>query len=306
MRSYIAGRLLVLAAVLLGTSALVFWTVRLLPGDPVEFLVAEVATPEFVATLRQELGLDKPILEQYGVWLLNIAQGDLGRSITDRKPVVKHISDRYPATIALTIASMIVATIVGVTAGIVSATRPYSRFDNASMLVALLGVSVPVFWLGPVLILVFAVQLRLLPAAGSGGVQYLVLPAFTVGLASAGLIARMTRSAMLETLLQDYVRTAHAKGLRERVVVLRHAFRNALLPIVTIVALQTGYLMGGAVIAEVIFAWPGVGLLIVESVYRRDYPLVQGSLLAFAATFALINFAVDMIYGVLDPRIRRG
>lgn len=304
MRSYVLGRVLVLAAVLFGTSAVVFWTVRLLPGDPVDYLVAEVATPEFVQNLRAELGLDRPVLVQYGVWLGNVLQADLGRSITDRKPVIRHIADRYPQTMTLTLASMLVATLVGVAAGILSATKPYSWFDNASMLAALLGVAVPVFWLGPIFILIFAVQLRALPAAGSGGVEYLVLPALTVGLASAGLIARMTRSAMLETLSQDYVRTARAKGLRERFVVLRHAFRNALLPIVTIVALQTGFLMGGAVIAEVIFAWPGIGLLIVESIYRRDYPMVQGTLLVFAATFAFINFAIDLLYGVLDPRIR--
>jgi peptide/nickel transport system permease protein len=163
---------------------------------------------------------------------------------------------------------------------------------------------VPVFWLGPMLMLIFAIDLHLLPAAGSGGLEYLILPAVTVGLGSAGLIARLTRSAMLETLAQDYVRTAQAKGLRERVIILRHAFRNALLPIVTIVGLQTGYLMGGAVVIEVVFAWPGIGQLIVNSVYRRDYPMVQGALLVFAATFAVINFCVDLLYGFLDPRIR--
>jgi ABC-type dipeptide/oligopeptide/nickel transport system permease component len=304
VRSYILGRLLVFVAVLFGTSLVVFWTVRLLPGDPVDHLVSEVASPEFVENLRKELDLDKPVAVQYLTWLGRLARADLGLSITDRQPVMKRIVERFPATIELTIASMLVAGLIGITAGIVSATRPYSVFDNASMLVALAGVAVPVFWLGPMLILIFAVQLRVLPVAGSGGPQFLVLPAVTVGLASAGLIARMTRSAMLETLAQDYVRTARAKGLHDRVVVLRHAFRNALLPIVTILALQTGYLMGGAVIAEAIFAWPGIGQLIVESVYRRDYPMVQGTLLLFAATFAAINFVVDTTYGFLDPRIR--
>jgi peptide/nickel transport system permease protein len=306
LRSYILGRLLALFLVLFGTSVVVFWTVRLLPGDPVDYLVSEVATPEFVEEMRRELGLDQPVLVQYGVWWGKLLHGDLGRSLTDRKPVLEHILDRYPATLQLTLASILVASVIGVTAGIVSAIRPYSLFDQISMVTALFGVAVPVFWLGPVLMLIFALELRLLPAAGSGGLQYLVLPALTVGLSSAGLIARMTRTAMLETLGQDYVRTAHAKGLRERAVVVRHAFRNALLPIVTIVGLQTGYLMGGAVIVETIFAWPGIGQLIVGSVYRRDYPIVQGTLLVFAATFALINFAIDIAYGFLDPRIRYG
>lgn len=306
MLSYVVGRLGALIVVLLGTSVLIFGTVRLLPGDPVTYLVSEVASEEYVAERRRELGLDQPVIAQYGIWVGHLVQGDLGRSVTDRRPVAEHILSRLPATATLMLGGIVVAGVLGATAGVISAARPYSAFDRLSMLIALIGTAVPTFFVGPLLMLIFAVHFDVLPAAGMGSVQHLVLPALTVGLASAGLIARLTRSAMLEALSQDFIQTARAKGLAEHEVHLRHAFRNALLPVVTILGLQVGFLMSGTIIVETIFAWPGIGQLIVDSIHRRDYPLIQGTLVVYAGLFALVNLGTDLIYGFVDPRIRFG
>lgn len=306
MRRYALSRVLALIPVLFGVSLITFASVRLLPGDPALFMAGEYATAEYVAEVRKSLGLDQPLPVQYVVYVGNLLRGDFGRSVKNQSPVLEEIASRYPLSLQLAVASALVAAVVGLVAGVVAATRRNTVVDYACMVFALLGFSTPVFWLGLLLVMLFAVTLRWFPAAGSGGPEYLVLPALTQGLVGAGLVARMTRSAMLDVLGQNYVQTARAKGLAEAVVTRRHALRNALLPIVTVLGLQAGYLMGGTVITEWVFAWPGMGRLIVESIYTRDYPVTQGAILVFALTFALINFVVDLSYAALNPRIRYG
>jgi peptide/nickel transport system permease protein len=268
--------------------------------------------------------LDQPLYSQYTKFLRRAAQGDLGRSIRTNEPVRFEVMTRFPATAELAVAALILSTLIGVGAGVTSAVRQYSLLDHASMIGALLGASIPVFWLGLMLILVFSVRYPLLPVSGRGApfgeavatllqgdpsmiaraLRHLILPAVCLGLSRAAVVARLTRSSMLEVLRQDYVRTARAKGLVERVVVYRHALRNALIPIVTIIGLQFGFLLGGAVIAEVVFSWPGVGRLAVDSILARDYPVVQGCVLLVATIFVLLNLSVDLLYGWLNPRIR--
>ncbi|MBI4319410.1 MAG: ABC transporter permease [Chloroflexi bacterium] len=306
MLQHVLSRLIAMVPVLIGVSIVTFASVRFLPGDPALVLAGEYASAEYVAQVRTELGLDQPIYVQYAIYVNNLLHGDLGYSIKAKRPVLELITSRYPASLQLAAASVLIATLIGLAAGIIAATRRNSIVDHASMLFSLLGFSMPIFWLGLVLMMVFAVTLRWLPAAGSGGPEYLILPAFTQGVVGAGLIARMTRSAMLDVLGQDFIRTARAKGLAELVVTTRHALRNALLPVITIIGLQSGYLLGGTVITEWVFAWPGMGRLIVDSIYTRDYPVVQGAILLFAFTFAVINLIVDLSYAALDPRIRYG
>ncbi len=290
--------------VMLAVSVIVFGILHIAPGDPATMLAGEDARPEDVAAIRAKYGLDQPLYVQYGVWLANAVQGDLGRSIVTRRPVIQEIMARLPSTVELAIAALLLAMVVGVVVGVISATRQYSLIDHASMLVALLGVSAPVFWLGLMLILFFSVELRWFPTGGGGSLQALVLPAITLGSASMAIIARMTRSSMLEVIRQDYVRTARAKGLVEQVVVLRHALKNALIPVVTVVGLQFGYLLGGAVVTETVFSRPGLGRLLVTSILSRDFPVVQGTLMLLAVSFVLVNLLVDITYGMLDPRIR--
>jgi len=304
MWAYIAKRLLLTIPVLVGVAFIVFVMVRIIPGDPAQVIAGEAATREFVEELRRELGLDRPILVQFGDFLVRLTHGDLGRSIRSRIPVVEDLKVRIPNTLMLAAAGMAIATVVGVLAGIVSAVRPYSLVDTAVMLVALAGLSMPVFWSGLMLILLFAVLLGWLPAVGTGTPAHLVLPAVTLGLTSAAIIARMTRSSMLEVLRSDYIRTARAKGLAERGVVNRHALRNALIPVITVVGLQTGNLLSGAVLTESVFAWPGVGRLMVEGIQTRDYPIVQAAVLVVALSFVIVNLVVDVLYAVVDPRIR--
>ena len=304
MTQYIIRRLLYMVPVMLVVSVLVFGLLHIAPGDPATMLAGEDARPEDVAAIRAKYGLDQPLYVQYGVWLTNAVRGDLGRSIVTRRPVGDEIRTRLPSTVELAIAALILAMIVGMIVGVISATRQYSLLDHASMLFALLGVSLPVFWLGLMLILFFSVELRWLPTGGGGSWQQLVLPAVTLGSASMAIIARMTRSSMLEVIRQDYVRTARAKGLVERVVVLRHALKNALIPVVTVIGLQFGYLLGGAVVTETVFSRPGLGRLLVTSILSRDFPVVQGTLIMMAASFVLVNLLVDVAYGFLDPRIR--
>jgi len=304
MWAYIAKRLLLTIPVLIGVSFVVFVMVRIIPGDPAQIIAGEAATREFVEELRRELGLDRPIVVQFGDFLARLLRGDLGRSIRSRIPVVEDLKVRIPNTVILAAAGMVVATSLGVLAGIVSAVRPYSLLDTAVMLLALAGLSMPVFWSGLMLILLFAVMLGWLPAVGTGSWAHLILPAVTLGLTSAAIIARMTRSSMLEVLRSDYIRTARAKGLAEATVVNRHALRNALIPVITVVGLQTGNLLSGAVLTESVFAWPGVGRLMVEGIQTRDYPIVQAAVLVVALTFVIVNLVVDVLYAVVDPRIR--
>ena len=303
MHGYVIRRLLLTVPVLVGVSLLVFSMIRLVPGDPAVAIAGVQATPQFIEQVRTQYRLDEPVPVQYVYFVADVLRGDLGRSIFSRRPVSVELSERFPRTIELTVAAMAIATLIGIAAGIVSATRRYSLFDNVSMLVALVGVAAPVFWLALMLQLVFSVNLGWLPSTGRGTLMHLVLPALTLGMASAGLIARITRSSMLEVLRQDYITTARAKGLSEKVVVYKHAFKNALIPVVTVMGLQFGILLGGAVLTETVFAWPGVGRLLVDSILARDYPVVQGTVLVLAFTFVMINLAVDVIYAFLDPRI---
>jgi len=296
-------RLLLTVPVVVGVSILIFLIIRLIPGDPAIAIAGVHATNEYIEQIRKDLYLDRSLAVQYAIFVRNLARGDLGNSTMTRRPVVVELRERFPRTVELTLLAMLIASVVGISAGIISATRRYSIFDNISMLVALFGVAAPVFWLALMLQLLFAVHLGWLPATGRGTFRHLILPAITLGLASAGLIARITRSSMLEVLRQDFITTARAKGLTEKVVVYKHAFKNALIPVVTIMGLQFGILLGGAVLTETVFAWPGVGRLLVDSILARDYPVVQGAVLVLAVTFVLINLIVDLIYAFLDPRI---
>ncbi len=304
MWRYVLKRVLLALPVLVGVSVVVFVAIRLIPGDPAQLMAGQAATQEVVQQIRQSLGLDQPLPVQYLYFLRNVVRGDLGRSLFNGAPVVEELAQRFPRTVRLAFASMAVASLIGIPAGILAATRRSTWVDTAVMLVALVGVSVPVFWLGLNLILLFSVRLQWFPSFGYETWRHLVLPSLTLGAASAAIVARMTRSAMLEVLNQDYVRTARAKGLAERVVVNRHALRNALIPVVTVLGLQLGTLLSGAVLTETVFAWPGIGRLLVEAVLARDYPIIQGATLLIAATFVVLNVAVDVLYGLLDPRIR--
>ncbi|REJ33374.1 MAG: peptide ABC transporter permease [Bacillota bacterium] len=314
MLPYIARRLLYAIPTLLGVTFLVFVSVRLIPGDPAVAIAGERATPELIEQVRLELGLDQPLLTQYGRFLLGLVQGDLGTSLRTRLPVAPEVWRRLGQTLLLAAASLLLASVVGMFLGIVSATRPYSIFDNAGMVLALLGVSTPVFLLGLMLMLVFSVELPkmlqlsgpILPPTGSGTWKHLVMPAVTLGAYSTGIIARMTRSSMLDVIGHDYIRTARAKGLSERVVTYRHALRNALVPVITVQGLQFGTLLGGAVLTESVFAWPGLGRYLVDAIFLRDYPVVQAAILVIAVGFIIINLVVDLVYGLVDPRIRYG
>ncbi len=305
MLIFAVRRLLLTIPVLLGVLFVVMLTMDLIPGDPVALMLGDAGTKENIARFREHLGLDRPLIVRYLRYLGQVATGDLGRSIQQNRPVVDELADAWPATLQLTAAALILASVVGVATGIVSAVWPNSLFDALSRLSSLFGLSMPVFWTGLVMIVVFAFWLPLLPVGGVGSLAHLVLPAVTLALPSIAMIARMTRSSVLEVLREDYVRTARAKGVRERLVVAKHALRNAAIPILTLVGLQAGQLMGGAVLTETVFAWPGLGRLMVKAIFARDYILLQGAVLIFAVVFVVINLVVDLSYGVLDPRVSR-
>jgi peptide/nickel transport system permease protein len=329
---YIAKRLLHLALIMLGVSVLVFLMLRMIPGDPARLLLGEFATQEDLARLRTQMGLDRSYPVQFGIYLASILQGDLGSSLRNGAPVAMEIGMRLPATLELAVAAMLIASLVGIAAGVMSSVRQYSVFDYGSMFMALIGVSMPIFWLGLMLMYLLAVMFPIMPMMGrigmgaepamvtglmlvdtllagrAGGfldaLHHLVLPAFTLATVPMAIIARITRSAMLEVLNKDYVRTARAKGMGEAVVILRHALRNAFLPVVTVLGLNLGLLLSGAVLTETIFSWPGLGRYVVDSLMARDYAAVQGCILIFAALMAFINLIVDLVYVLLDPRIR--
>lgn len=311
MYQYIIRRLLAVIPVIIGASFLVFSAVRLAPGDPARAIVGEAATAEQVEQVRKEMGLDQPLLKQYLVFAGRALTGDLGKSLRTNDRVAKELAAKLPNTLLLSFSALILATIAGVTAGVISAARRHTIFDHVSMVLALLGVSMPVFWLGFLLMLFFAVLLPkwlgtgpLLPPTGSGTWKHLVMPSVALAAYSTAIIARMTRSSMLEVLHKDYIRTARAKGLAENRVILKHALRNALIPVVTVMGLQVGTMMGGAVITETVFSWPGIGQMLVNGILFRDFPVVQGVVLFVTTAFVLINLAVDLVYGILDPRIR--
>ena len=290
--------------VILGVYTIVFMIIHFIPGDPVDLILGETARPSDREFLRQELGLDKPVLDQYVSSMLRAARGDMGRSLHTNQPVLTTILKRVPATAELTIGAMIVAVLIALPLGIIAALKQYSYFDNGSMFFALLGISMPNFWLGPLLIILFSIKLGWFPVSGRGGIEYLILPAITLGTALAAILTRMIRSSLLEVKKEDYITFARAKGLREVLVIGKHALSNALIPVVTIMGLQFGALLSGSIITETIFSWPGIGRLTIQAIQTRDYPLVQGCVLVLALSYVLINFLTDLVYGFIDPRIR--
>jgi peptide/nickel transport system permease protein len=304
MLNYLIKRLLSTIPVLIGISLLLFFMLRMLPGDPAQVLAGQMATPQEIENIRRQLGLDRPIYEQYVTYLSRLARFDLGRSARTQNPVTEEIWARLPNTLLLAVVAITLACLLGIPAGIISAVRPYSWIDYLVTTSALFGMSMPVFWLGLMLVVVFSVILKWLPAGGTGSWQHVILPSVTLAAFVVAFISRMTRSAMLETLAQDYTTTARSKGLKERVVVIKHALKNAMIPIITVVGLQFGLLLGGAVLTETVFAWPGLGRLIVDSILARDYPVIQGAILIFGLLYIMVNLVVDLIYALVDPRIR--
>lgn len=304
MQEYLAKRLLLTIPTLIGVSIIIFSLVRLIPGCPAVAIIGPHGSPEFVEQLREDMALDRSLPEQYGIFMRDILSGDLGTSSYHRRPVADLIVERFPRTLELALAGLLVASVIGVTMGVVSAVKRYTVFDYISMVIALFGVATPIFWLAMLLQLLFSVNLGWLPSTGSGTLMHLILPAIAIGAFSAGLIARITRSSMLEVLQQDYIVTARSKGLIERIVINRHALKNALIPVITIMGIQFGQSLGGSVLAETVFAWPGVGRLLVDSIHVRDYPTVQGVVLVFSFSFVLINILIDILYAFIDPRIR--
>ena len=304
MLRYLIRRLILTIPVLLGVATLVFALIHFIPGDPAQAMLGEGASPEDIAQLRQRLGLDRPVLAQYSSFLQGLLRGDLGVSLRNDQPVTQQILERMPATAELAFASMTVAVLFALPLGIIAAVWRGTFIDFSAMTLALVGISVPNFWLGPMLAIIFAVELGWLPVGGRGTLAHLVLPAVTLGAALAAILARMTRASLLEELREPYVLAARAKGVSRARAVLHHALRNSLIPIVTILGLQFGVVLTGAVITETIFAWPGVGRLLIQSISFRDYPTVQGCVLLIAATYVGVNLLTDLTYGFLDPRIR--
>lgn len=304
MARYVLGRLIFVIPTLLGISFLVFALLHFSPGDPARLILGPDAHEDQVVQLQNELGLNDPLVVQYGRYLANALQGDLGLSYTSKRSVVGEILPTFPATLQLATAGTLVAILVGVPIGIISATRPYSVFDQVSMAGAILGMSTPIFFTGLVFIVVFAGYIPLFPTSGYGTWQHIIMPAVTLGLASAAFMSRITRSALLEVLGEDYVQTARAKGLSESVVIFRHAFKNASIPVSTAFGIQFGHLLAGSVIVETVFAWPGIGRLIVTAILGRDAPVVAGAVLLVAALIVLVNLLVDLAYVLIDPRIR--
>lgn len=332
MVNYIIKRLLALIPILIGVAVIVFLIVHLIPGDPAQTMLGERATDQALARLREQMGLNDPLPVQFWRYVKDLLRGDLGRSIMSNNPVSAELTQRFPATLELSFFAMMFAVFVGVPAGIFASINQNSWFDNLSMLIALIGVSMPIFWLGLMFIWLFAVELGWFPPSSRIGVgldfapitnlyvidsilklnftalkdvlHHLVLPAVALGTIPMAIIARMTRSSMLEVLKKDYIRTGFAKGLKKKVVIFKHALKNAMVPIITVVGLQFGVLLGGAVMTETIFSWPGLGKYLVDAIYARDFPIVQGGILFFAGVFVIVNLIVDLSYALVDPRIQ--
>ena len=304
MLKYALRRILYLIPVLFGVSVISFSLLRFIPGDPAIVLAGIGATQQDLAGIRAEYGLDGPLPVQYANYVARAVRGDLGISIRTRDPVARTLATRLQLTFQLTVLSMLISISLGVLAGVVAATHHNSWIDTSIMVTSLAGISVPGFWLALLLLVIFAGGLRWLPAGGSGTPQHLVLPAIVLGTSGAAVIARMTRSSMLEVIRQDYLRTLRANGVAERLIIYKHALRNALNPVITVVGLQFGFLLGGAVIVESVFAMPGVGTLLINAIFNRDYPIVQGGMLLIAVVFVLVNLATDLVYGLVNPRIR--
>lgn len=304
MYKYVLKRLILLIPVLLGVSLLVFSIMYLTPGDPAQLILGENAPKAAVEALREKMGLNDPFFMQYFRFIKNALMGDFGRSYTTGREVFKEIFSRFPNTLILAVLGVIISVAIGIPIGIISATRQYSFLDSFSMVFALLGVSMPVFWLGLMLILTFSVKLQLLPSGGFDSLSSIILPAITLGVGSAAIVTRMTRSSMLEVIRQDYIRTARAKGVAEKVVINKHALKNALIPIITVVGLQFGNLLGGAVLTESVYSWPGVGRLMVDAIRQKDTPTVLAAVIFLATAFSVVNLFVDLLYAFADPRIK--
>ncbi|ADO76896.1 ABC transporter permease [Halanaerobium praevalens] len=332
MINYIIKRLFALIPILIGVAVIVFLIVHLIPGDPAQTMLGERATDQALERLREQMGLNDPLPVQFGSYVKDLLRGDLGRSIMSNNPVSNELSKRFPATLELSFFAIMFAVGIGVPAGIFAAVNQNSWFDNLSMLIALMGVSMPIFWLGLMFIWLFAVELGWFPPSSRIGIgldfspitnlyvldsilqlnfsalkdvlHHLVLPAVALGTIPMAIIARMTRSSMLEVLRKDFIRTAYAKGLKRKVVIFKHTLKNAMVPIITVVGLQFGVLLGGAVMTETIFSWPGLGKYLVDAIYARDFPIVQGGILFFAGVFVIVNLLVDLSYALFDPRIQ--
>ncbi|MEW6130591.1 MAG: nickel ABC transporter permease [Acidobacteriota bacterium] len=300
----IAQRLLIIIPVMWAVVTLVFLLIHFVPGDPVRQLVGENATEEQYQAVKTELGLDKPLLTQYTDYWKGLVRGDWGTNPVTREPVLKRIASRYPSTIKLAIAAMIIAISIAIPLGVTAATHKGSAIDSFSTFLALLGISLPGFALGPLLMLIFSVELGLMPVSGAGSLAHIILPAVTMGAAMSAILTRIVRSSVLEELGEDYVRTARAKGLPERTVIYKHVLKNGLIPVVTVIGLQFGVLLAGAIITERVFSWPGVGSLLIDSISERDYKLTQGCILVIASTYVFVNTATDLLYRFLDPRIK--
>ncbi|MGH7547332.1 MAG: ABC transporter permease [Gemmatimonadales bacterium] len=299
----IGRRLVLTVPTLFGVLVVAFLLLNVAPGDPVMAMVGERADSATIARLRAELRLDDPLPIQFGHYLWGVVRGDLGRSYITQRPIAQDLAARFPKTVQLALAAMVLAAACGITLGVLSAIRPGGTFDRLAMLLSYLGVSFPVYWVGLLLILLFAVALRWLPPSGSGGLAYLVLPALTLGMRSIAFLARMTRSAMLEVLSSDFIRTARAKGLSESAVVLRHGFRNALVPVITVLGLDTGNYLTGSILTETIYGWPGLGRYVLTAIEKRDLPAIQGSILFMSVVFVVVNLLTDLLYAKADPRI---
>lgn len=305
MLQYVGRRLITSIPVLWGVTTLVFLMMHLLPGDPAELMLAESGgSSQSIAQLRHQLGLDDPLYVQYGRFLANALHGDLGRSIFTNRPVTQTILEQLPHTVQLAVAAMLVAVIIGTALGIAAALNRNTWLDSLCVTIAVAGASIPIFWSGLLLILLFSSLLHWLPATGQGSLKHLIMPAIVLGLASSGSIARLVRSSMLEVLGQEYIIAARSKGLSERLVVCRHALKNALIPVITVIGLQFGYLLGGTVVTETVFSRQGLGWLVVDAILWKDSPIVQGTVLLAAAIYTLVNLLVDISYAIIDPRIR--
>ena len=303
MSRFLLQRLLLLIPTLLGVLLVTFLLLYVAPGDPVQAMVGERADPETLARLRAELHLDDPLYQQFTHYVGGVLRGDLGTSYITRRPILHDLMQRFPATLRLAGAAMLFAAVAGIAIGIYGAWRPGALLDRMAAFGAYLGISFPVYWVGLILILIFAVNLRWLPPSGSGGLAYLILPALTLGMRSVAFLSRMTRAAMQEVLQSDFVRTARAKGLLEKRVVLSHGFRNALLPVLTVVGLDFGSYLTGSILTETIFSWPGVGRYVLTAIDKRDLPAVQGSILFLSLVFVLVNLITDLLYARVDPRV---
>jgi peptide/nickel transport system permease protein/oligopeptide transport system permease protein len=306
MTAFIIRRILLAIPTLFGVLVVAFLVLQVAPGDPVQAMVGERADSATVARLRAQLHLDEPLIKRFGIYVGDIAKGDLGRSYITDRPISRDIRERFPKTLQLAGAAMLLAAFLGISLGILSAARPGGFADRFALGLAYIGISFPVYWVGLILILVFAVQLHWLPPSGFGGIEFLILPALTLGMRSIAFLARMTRSAMLDALNADFIRTARAKGLGEGLVTLRHGFRNALIPVITVLGLDFGAYLTGSILTETIFSWPGIGRYVVNAIARRDLPAIQGSVLFLSTVFVLVNLITDLAYAKADPRVRLG